>query len=54
MGLMTSSVEAKKKLKMPAAQKSQAAKQHRADVKQAARGHKAPKPRKLKHNQKVN
>ena len=54
MGLMTSAVEAKKKPKMPAAQKTEASKQHRAQVKAAARAHKAPKPRKLKHTQKVN
>jgi hypothetical protein len=52
--MVTFSLEAKKKTKMPASQKTQVTKQHKAAVKSVARSHKAPKARKLKHTQKVN
>jgi hypothetical protein len=47
--LMTASMDAKKKMKTPASQNTQVAKQHRAMVKQYSKSHKAPK-----HHQKVN
>jgi hypothetical protein len=43
--VMSASVEAKKKVKMPASQKTAAAKQHKAMVKQSQKAHKAPKHR---------
>jgi hypothetical protein len=50
--LMSASVEAKKKMKLPASQQTTAAKQHRAMLKQTAKAHKAPKH--AKHSQRVN
>lgn len=47
--LMSASVEAKKKLKTPASQKTTVARQHQKMVKQYAKSRKAPK-----HRQKVN
>jgi hypothetical protein len=47
--MMNFSLEAKKKIKMPATQKTQAAKQHRAASKKIVKSRKAPK-----HRQSVN
>jgi hypothetical protein len=46
--LVSFSLEAKKKIKMPAAQQTASAKQHRAEIK------KIQKTRKVKHHQRVN
>jgi hypothetical protein len=46
--VLSLSLEAKKKIKMPAAQTTASAKQHRADIK------KIQKSRKVKHHQRVN
>jgi hypothetical protein len=47
--IVCASMDAKKKVKIPASQRSAEAKQHQAMVKQYAKSHKAPK-----HHQKVN
>ena len=47
--LMSASVEAKKKFKTPASQRTSVAKQHQDMVKNYSKAHKAPK-----HHQKVN
>jgi len=51
--MMSASVEAKKKMKLPASQQTAAAKQHRASMKQVQKSRKAPKHPK-KHSQRVN
>jgi hypothetical protein len=50
--LMSASVEAKKKMKVPASQQTASAKQHRAMMKKYQKTRKAPKH--AKHSQKVN